>query len=428
MKRVFCLLLALILILPTTACGVDSPSAPAVTSTTAPAPDKNIDQLITKGDVALQDRRFDDAFKFFTEAGGLESADIKQILAYAEGSDTTGFGGGSLQKGEFMDTYAKILADKIRAATGEEKPLEGFKIVVDAGNGAGGFYADKVLKPLGANTEGSRYLDPDGSFPNHIPNPEDKEAMESITEAVRETGADLGIIFDTDVDRAERESALCRRLNLDATVCLAEAAEQIGASFLFLSSDYVFSGEGEEFYRTSSPKLPLSVYGLSKSLAEDAVLSLCSRAKIIRTSWLFGRQGKNFVYTLLSRAERQEEIPVVCDQIGSPTYTKDLAAALLGMIGTERYGVYHVTNEGVCSRAEFAAEILRLAGGSARILPVESSALPTAARRPHNSRLSKDCLTENGFPRLPHWKDALARFLRETGAIGETNTEGGAPP
>lgn len=232
----------------------------------------------------------------------------------------------------------------------------------------------------------------------------------------------------TDVDRAERESALCRRLNLDATACLAEAAERLGASFLFLSSDYVFSGEGEEFYRTSAQKLPLSVYGLSKSLAEEAVLSLCSRAKIIRTSWLFGRQGKNFVYTLLSRAERQEEIPVVCDQIGSPTYTKDLAASLLGMIGTERYGVYHVTNEGVCSRAEFAAEILRLAGGSARILPVESSAFPTAARRPLNSRLSKDCLTENGFPRLPHWKDALARFLRETGAIGETNTEGGAPP
>ena len=101
-----------------------------------------------------------------------------------------------------MDTYAKILADKIRIATGSDKPLEGFRIVVDAGNGAGGFYADKVLKPLGANTDGSRFLEPDGSFPNHIPNPEDKEAMESITEAVKETGADLGIIFDTDVDRA----------------------------------------------------------------------------------------------------------------------------------------------------------------------------------------------------------------------------------
>ena len=141
-------------------------------------------------------------FKFFTKDGGLESADIKQILAYAGEDACTGLTAGSLVQGSFMDTYSAILADKIRAAAGSERPLEGFKIVVDAGNGAGGFYVDKVLKPLGAITEGSRYLDPDGSFPNHIPNPEDKEAMESIMEAVRETKADLGIIFDTDVDRA----------------------------------------------------------------------------------------------------------------------------------------------------------------------------------------------------------------------------------
>ena len=141
-------------------------------------------------------------FKFFTPNGGLESADIKEILAYAAADDVTGRNSGTLCTGNFMDTYAAILADKIRAATGEEKPLEGFRIVVDAGNGAGGFYVDKVLKPLGANTEGSLYLDPDGSFPNHIPNPEDKTAMESITRAVKDSKADLGIIFDTDVDRA----------------------------------------------------------------------------------------------------------------------------------------------------------------------------------------------------------------------------------
>ena len=141
-------------------------------------------------------------FKFFTCEGGLEKADIKQILTYAEGDAMTGLSGGTIEQGAFMDTYATILADKIRAATGEERPLDGFRVVVDAGNGAGGFYADKVLKPLGANTDGSRYLNPDGSFPNHIPNPEDKEAMASIMDAVRETNADLGIIFDTDVDRA----------------------------------------------------------------------------------------------------------------------------------------------------------------------------------------------------------------------------------
>jgi len=162
-------------------------------------------------------------FKFFTPAGGLESANIKEILAYAAGTETTGLVPGSLVQDSFIDTYSRILADKIRSATGEEQPLKGFRIVVDAGNGAGGFYADKVLKPLGANTDGSRYLDPDGSFPNHIPNPEDKEAMESIMEAVRETKADLGIIFDTDVDRAGAVLSDGSELNRNRIIAMLSA-------------------------------------------------------------------------------------------------------------------------------------------------------------------------------------------------------------
>ena len=162
-------------------------------------------------------------FKFFTEKGGLEKEDIKEILLFAEGNEQTGLKKGEIVKGEFMDTYAKILADKIRSATGEDKPLAGFRIVVDAGNGAGGFYADKVLKPLGANTDGSRFLEPDGSFPNHIPNPEDKEAMKSITEAVKETGADLGIIFDTDVDRAGAVLSDGSELNRNRIIAMLSA-------------------------------------------------------------------------------------------------------------------------------------------------------------------------------------------------------------
>ncbi|MBQ7236729.1 MAG: phosphomannomutase/phosphoglucomutase [Clostridia bacterium] len=162
-------------------------------------------------------------FKFFTANGGLEKEDIKQILAYAESESVTGLTKGSLVCGEFMDTYAAILADKIRAATGEDKPLAGFKIVVDAGNGAGGFYVDKVLKPLGADTDGSRYLEPDGSFPNHIPNPENKEAMESITQAVKENKADLGIIFDTDVDRAGAVLADGSELNRNRIIAMLAA-------------------------------------------------------------------------------------------------------------------------------------------------------------------------------------------------------------
>ncbi|MBR5543763.1 MAG: phosphomannomutase/phosphoglucomutase [Oscillospiraceae bacterium] len=162
-------------------------------------------------------------FKFFTNAGGLESSDIKEILAFAESDEKTGLCQGKYRTGEFMDKYSEILADKIRAATGEERPLEGFKIVVDAGNGAGGFYVDKVLKPLGAETAGSRFLDPDGSFPNHIPNPENKEAMESITEAVRETSADLGIIFDTDVDRAGAVLSDGSELNRNRIIAMLSA-------------------------------------------------------------------------------------------------------------------------------------------------------------------------------------------------------------
>ncbi|MBQ7523196.1 MAG: phosphomannomutase/phosphoglucomutase [Oscillospiraceae bacterium] len=162
-------------------------------------------------------------FKFFTKDGGLEKADITQILENAASDKQTGLPVGKAEKGEFMSTYAKLLADKIRAATGEEKPLDGFRIVVDAGNGAGGFYATQVLQPLGANTDGSRFLDPDGSFPNHIPNPEDETAMASIMEAVRETNADLGIIFDTDVDRAGAVLADGSELNRNRIIAMMAA-------------------------------------------------------------------------------------------------------------------------------------------------------------------------------------------------------------
>lgn len=141
--------------------------------------------------------------KFFTAQGGLEKADIAELIRIAaEGTHSDVKAAGSVSQADFMSVYAGILADKIRKATGEEKPFDGFKIIVDAGNGAGGFYVDKVLKPLGADTEGSQFLDPDGTFPNHIPNPEDKDAMKSIVDAVVKTNADFGLIFDTDVDRA----------------------------------------------------------------------------------------------------------------------------------------------------------------------------------------------------------------------------------
>ena len=162
-------------------------------------------------------------FKFFTAQGGLEKGDIAAILAGAAGDATTGLPPAEVTKGAFMDDYAAILVDKVRSAVGEERPLEGFKVVVDAGNGAGGFYVEKVLAPLGADTDGSRYLEPDGAFPNHIPNPEDKDAMASIIEAVAQAGADFGIIFDTDVDRAGAVLADGTELNRNRMIAILAA-------------------------------------------------------------------------------------------------------------------------------------------------------------------------------------------------------------
>ena len=159
-------------------------------------------------------------FKFFTKDGGLEKQDIAAILAFAAGTEVTGLPATAVQKGEFMDDYAAILVDKVRTATGEQLPLDGFRVVVDAGNGAGGFYVEKVLQPLGANTEGSQFLEPDGSFPNHIPNPEDGAAMEAITSAVKANKADLGIIFDTDVDRAGAVLADGSELNRNRIIAM----------------------------------------------------------------------------------------------------------------------------------------------------------------------------------------------------------------
>ena len=162
-------------------------------------------------------------FKFFTRDGGLEKQDISAILTYAAGEEATGLNPAMASKGEFMDDYAAILVGKVRAATGEEKPLAGFKVIVDAGNGAGGFYVEKVLQPLGADTEGSQFLEPDGSFPNHIPNPEDGAAMEAIMSAVEKTGADFGIIFDTDVDRAGAVLSDGSELNRNRIIAMLSA-------------------------------------------------------------------------------------------------------------------------------------------------------------------------------------------------------------
>ena len=217
----------------------------------------------------------------------------------------------------------------------------------------------------------------------------------------------------TAVDRAEEEQQTCMIVNGGATRNLAAVCRELGAKMIYLSTDYVFPGTGEKAYAPDDPKGPCNAYGLSKLAGEEAVEELLDAYFIVRISWVFGKNGKNFVKTMLRLAETHDRLTVVDDQIGSPTYTRDLSVLLADMVESSRYGVYHATNEGYCSWAEFAREIFRLAGRKVEVAPVPSSAYPTKAVRPKNSRLSKACLDEAGFSRLPSWQDALQRYLQE---------------
>ena len=219
----------------------------------------------------------------------------------------------------------------------------------------------------------------------------------------------------TAVDKAEDEPELARRVNVDATAVLARMAKMLRAKFMYISTDYVFPGMGTSFYDTDDPKAPRNVYGATKLAGEEVVQDALDEYFIVRTSWVFGKNGKNFVRTMLNLADTHDEVQVVDDQTGSPTYTPDLARLLADMIVTDKYGVYHATNEGVCTWAEFAAEIFRQAGRDTHVRPVPTSAYKTRAHRPANSRMSKACLDEAGFKRLPDWHDALGRYLDDIG-------------
>lgn len=217
----------------------------------------------------------------------------------------------------------------------------------------------------------------------------------------------------TAVDKAEDEPERVEAVNADGTRNIAEACKKIGAKMLYLSTDYVFPGTGDRFYEPNDPTGPLSVYGRTKLAGELAVRKLLEKYFIVRISWVFGKNGNNFVKTMLRLAETHTEVNVVCDQIGSPTYTADLAPLLCDMIATEKYGVYHATNEGLCSWAEFAEEIFRVSGKQVKVHAIPTEQYPTKAIRPKNSRMSKACLDLAGFHRLPDWKDALARYWKE---------------
>ena len=215
----------------------------------------------------------------------------------------------------------------------------------------------------------------------------------------------------TAVDKAEDEKEQCYLVNSDATKNIARICKKINAKMLYISTDYVFDGTKEGFYEVDDLPNPISVYGKSKLLGEQAVQKLLEKYFIVRISWVFGEHGNNFVKTMLKLGKERKEINVVSDQYGSPTYTADLAPLLVEMIKTDCYGIYHATNEGVCSWAEFAEEIFKIAGMNVKVNHITTTEYFTKAKRPLNSRLSKE-KTWKYFSKLRIWNYGINMYLK----------------
>lgn len=222
----------------------------------------------------------------------------------------------------------------------------------------------------------------------------------------------------TAVDMAEDDDKVekVRAINADGTRNIADVCRKLDCKMVYISTDYVFNGQGETPWQPDCKDYkPLNVYGQTKLEGELAVAETLEKFFIVRIAWVFGLNGKNFIKTMLHLSKTHDTLRVVSDQIGTPTYTLDLSRLLVDMIGTEKYGYYHATNEGgYISWADFAAEIFRQAGATTRVVPVttEEYGLSKAAR-PFNSRLDKSKLVEAGFAPLPTWQDALKRYLKE---------------
>lgn len=238
----------------------------------------------------------------------------------------------------------------------------------------------------------------------------------SVKRVIPEAEADAVIhcAAYTAVDAAEENEALCRKINGEGTAYIARVCRELDIKMMYISTDYVFDGQGERPWEPDDPRDPLNVYGQTKYEGELAVEKYLEKFFTVRIAWVFGINGKNFINTMLRLGEKGK-VSVVDDQIGSPTYTLDLARLLVDMIETDRYGRYHATNEGLCSWYEFAREIFRQAGMEVEVQPVSSESFNAKAKRPSNSRMEKKKLDENGFRRLPSWQDALGRYLKAIG-------------
>lgn len=217
----------------------------------------------------------------------------------------------------------------------------------------------------------------------------------------------------TAVDRAEDEKEICYNVNVKGTEYIARACKEIDAKMVYISTDYVFEGTGDKAYEVQDNTAPDNTYGITKYQGEEAVRKILSKYFIIRISWVFGINGNNFINTMMKLGETHRELNVVADQIGSPTFTYDLAPLICDMIATDKYGIYHATNEGYCSWADLAEYIFSVTGQKVLVHHIKSEEYPTKASRPKNSRLSKASLDNAGFKRLPDWQDAVKRYINE---------------
>jgi dTDP-4-dehydrorhamnose reductase len=220
----------------------------------------------------------------------------------------------------------------------------------------------------------------------------------------------------TAVDNAEDNEELCYDVNVNGTKYLVASAKELNSKFVYISTDYVYSGDKDGEYLVSDKPNPKSVYGKTKYLGEVETL-LHDKHFIIRISWVFGKNGNNFIKTMLRLGKERDSLNIVSDQLGSPTYTYDLSKLIVDMIQTDKYGIYHATNEGVCSWFEFAQKIFEYSNININLNPITTEHYPTKAIRPKNSTMSKKSLTENGFDLLPTWEDALKRYLKEIEVI-----------
>ena len=238
---------------------------------------------------------------------------------------------------------------------------------------------------------------------------------DQVNKVIKEAAPDAVIhcAAYTAVDAAEDNEEICRKVNAQGTENIAKVCEELDIKMMYISTDYVFNGQGERPWEPDDEREPLNVYGQTKYEGELAIEEHVKKFFTVRIAWVFGVNGKNFIKTMLNLGKTHDHLTVVNDQTGSPTYTYDLARLLVDMIQTDKYGRYHATNEGLCTWYEFACEIFKQAGMDVSVAPVSSDEYPAKAKRPSNSRMDKSKLTANGFQALPTWQDALSRYLKE---------------